>query len=181
MDLNELWKKIRKDACQFWTKGQHDYKDVGEHLKCRICGNKIPDPSYIPPQPEPQPDPVPDVPDPTPNEGEPLPSNAAAYRAGFLWKPVAESDGKLIVLSPEGFTGHIDKCWLEFDGESFEVGSGVGVYNGNRWHTRFSKVGGAYKSGTTFALRTDSGRVWLWKVTNTGSRNDGNITPTVRQ
>jgi len=180
MDLNELWTKIRKEACQFWTKGQHDYKDVGEHLKCRICGNKIPDPSYVPPQPDPVVPDVPDVPDPTPNDGEPSTANAAAYRSGFLWKPSSKSSGQLVVLAPEGFTGYVNSAWLEFSGEK-EVMCGGQVANGNRWHSRFKKAGGSYPSGTVFVLKTDSGNEWCWKVTNTGSRNDGNITPTVRQ
>lgn len=181
----KLWLDIRRDACHFWTGGKHNLRDEGLLLRCRICDYWIAKPEPLPPPP-PVPDPpVPDEPDdppapPVDPAGEPNPATPGAYRAGFLWKPVSESDGKLVCLSPQAYTGRIRHTYLVQPNGVREDGVGVGVYNGGRWHTRFRHVGGFYLPNTEFRLLTDAGRVWSWKVVKTNQRNDGNVTPTVQ-
>jgi hypothetical protein len=110
---------------------------------------------------------------------EPNPANPGAYRAGFLWKPEAEGGGPLVVLYPAAYTGHIAAFWLESDSKIIEMGTNGGVHNGDRFHARYSKRGGAYPNGTVAVLVTDSGCIWRWKIPKTSSRHDGTITPTV--
>jgi len=174
------WQQILDWACRVWTGGAHDFKTLSATAKkCRICGARIVvvPPVVVPPIPDP---PVPDDGPPADPSAEPNPARPSAYAAGFLWKPKSESTGQLVVLAPERFTGHIESTWLEFNGLS-EKPYGGQVANGNRYHSRFAKAGGAYPSPALFRLRTDAGRVWSWSVSRTGSRNgdSGEITPTV--
>lgn len=62
--------------------------------------------------------------------------NPISAPAGFLWKPISDSTGKLAVLVPERTRS---SCVV--NGES---GSWGGFGNGSRAHYRFSKPGGAY-------------------------------------
>ncbi|MDZ4197933.1 MAG: hypothetical protein U1E27_01465, partial [Kiritimatiellia bacterium] len=68
---------------------------------------------------------------------------------GFIWKPVSESDGKLVVLLPAGYKGKVNGCWIaRGDGSVVENGRFVGdTHNGNRPHYRFSKPGAQYGTG----------------------------------
>ena len=67
--------------------------------------------------------------------------NPISAPAGFLWKPVSDSTGKLAVLVPERSRS---SCIV--NGES---GAWGGIGNGSRAHYRFSKPGGAYGDGVT--------------------------------
>jgi hypothetical protein len=109
---------------------------------------------------------------------EPDPRRPQTYAAGFLWKPESEGGGPLVVLYPAAYTGHIAAFWLEKDGKLIERGANGGVHNGDRFHARYSKRGGAYPAGTAAVLVTDAGVTWRWTVQKTGSRNDGTIVPT---
>jgi hypothetical protein len=131
-----------------------------------------------PPVPPPTPPPPPPQPPADPN-AEPNPARPQDYAAGFLWKPSAEGGGSLVVLCPPAYTGHIAAFWLEVEGVRIETGTGAGVYNGGRYHIRYSKQGGQYPPFVTFVLVTDAGRVWRWKIPRPASRYDGTITPTV--
>jgi len=104
---------------------------------------------------------------------EPDPARMATYGRDFLWKPVSENNGKLVVLAPSAFTGHIQTTWLDYGGTRESAGPGGAVANGNRWHSRFSKPGSGYPAGVRFALRTDSGKVWYWQINSPGSRVQG--------
>lgn len=59
---------------------------------------------------------------------------------GFLWKPISESNGKLVVLVPEG--GKNGGCSVNGEGGAYS-----GTANGGREHYRYSKPGGAYPPG----------------------------------
>jgi len=122
---------------------------------------------------------VPPVQPPADPAAEPNPARPQDQKTGFLWKPSAEGGGDLVVLCPPAFTGHIKAWRLEVDGRAIETGTGAGVFNGGRYHIRYSQKGGEYPPGVTFALVTDAGRVWRWKIPNPASRYDGQIVPTV--
>lgn len=81
--------------------------------------------------------------------------------AGFLWKPISDSTGKLAVLVPERTRS---SCIV--NGES---GAWGGFGNGNRAHYRFSKPGGAYPPGV--ACQTSMG---TFIIPNPALRYEGN-------
>jgi hypothetical protein len=72
-------------------------------------------------------------------------SIAQSGPAGFLWKPVSDSDGKLAVLLPTRFTGQVASVSiLSPSGQLMERGRNTGVGNGGREHFRFSRPGSAF-------------------------------------
>jgi hypothetical protein len=70
--------------------------------------------------------------------------------AGFLWKPISDSNGKLVVLLPSGLTSSVHAVGIASPngGSVIEKGQFGGIGNGARTHFRFSKPGGQYPDGT---------------------------------
>ena len=83
---------------------------------------------------------------------------------GFLWKPVSDSNGNLVVLLPSQYNGKVKS--VSVNGEQ---GSFSGIANGNRSHWRFSKPGAAYGANARVVAATSGGNV-SWTVPNAGSR-----------
>ncbi len=83
---------------------------------------------------------------------------------GFLWKPVSDSNGNLVVLLPSQYNGKVSS--VSVNGER---GSFSGIANGNRTHWRFSKPGAAYGSNARVVAATSGGNV-SWTVPNGGAR-----------
>jgi hypothetical protein len=67
---------------------------------------------------------------------------------GFLWKPVSEGNGKLVILLPSSYTGKTNKQVYVND----EMGAYDKVANGGREHYRFPNPGSAY--GTDIVVST---------------------------
>lgn len=64
---------------------------------------------------------------------------------GFLWKPVSDSDGRLVVLAPKDLTGRVVSMTVRTSaGAKLETSSYRGVGNGDREHHRFKKAGRDY-------------------------------------
>lgn len=108
----------------------------------------------------------PQTPDPVPVDDKG--TVAAADRNGtqaFLWKPVSDSNGKLVVLLPAKFNNLIDGP-VKVNGEA---GTFSSVANGNRSHWRFDKPGSAY--GSNVAVKwTATGKTYTVTVPNGGTR-----------
>lgn len=85
---------------------------------------------------------------------------------GFLWKPVSDSNGNLVVILPSQYNGKVSS--VSVNGER---GSFSGIANGNRTHWRFSKPGAAYGSNAKVVASTSGGNV-TWTVPNGGSRTN---------
>ncbi|MBP7276529.1 MAG: hypothetical protein KBA51_10050, partial [Kiritimatiellae bacterium] len=89
---------------------------------------------------------------------------------GFLWKPEGESSGKLVVLLPSSYTGHVSACFIATSGGSvIEQGSYSGAHNGDREHYRFSKSGSSYGAVVVVADLKAGGAVH-WPISSPGSR-----------
>ena len=97
---------------------------------------------------------------------------------GFLWKPVSESNGKLVVLLPTGLRGKIQK--VEIHNEDPPTSSSLvadgqfagDTHNGNRPHYRFANPGAAYgKNIFLIAFLTD-GRVISYPIPDGSKRLD---------
>jgi len=99
-------------------------------------------------------------------------------RGGFLWKPVSESDGKLVVLLPTDLKGVIDRVEIH-DGEEFDEGTKVeqgrftgDTHNGGRPHFRFEKAGEGYGADLHLVVFKDSGETVSWRIEDGGERHD---------
>jgi len=66
--------------------------------------------------------------------------------SGIVWKPVAESDGKLVVLTPSSFGKSTAIIYSKDKKEKVETGRYIGNTNGNRATYRFNKPGKEYTS-----------------------------------
>lgn len=93
---------------------------------------------------------------------------------GFLWKPISESSGTLMVILPPQYTGGIGTVFVASrDGTVLEVGNFVGIYNGGRAHYRFSSPGSAYGSSVyAVADLADGITTHHWYVPNGGTRTE---------
>jgi len=92
----------------------------------------------------------------------------------FLFKPVSESDGNLVVLLPSSLTGLISSASLIGpDGTLIESGRYSGVGNGDRTHFRFSKPGSSYPANLTVQAKLDNGETVSFNVANPSERTGG--------
>ena len=93
---------------------------------------------------------------------------------GFLWKPVSESSGTLMILLPPQYTGSIGTVFVASrDGTVIEVGSFVGIFNGGRAHYRFTSPGAAYGSAIyAVADLADGITTHHWYIPNGGTRTE---------
>ncbi len=94
--------------------------------------------------------------------------------AGFLFKPVSDSDGKLAVLLPPRLTGLAQSVrLLSPSGEVLETGRYSGNGNGGREHFRFTKPGAGYPDGLTVEVTLQGGSIVRYIIEETSQRNEG--------
>lgn len=93
---------------------------------------------------------------------------------GFLWKPVSESDGNLVVLLPPELKGQVSSVEIQdAAGNTIDTGRFSGDQkNGGRPHFRFGKPGAAYGDGLTAVAKTTDGREIRFEVGTGGARHD---------
>lgn len=110
-------------------------------------------------------------------EGSAVGAAANVGRDGFLWKPVSERDGRLVVLFPPGLSGRIESAALYSalppSAENvLERGRFTGDdHNGGRAHFRFTKPGGSYPDGVYVVAHLKDGSVVEFRVGETSRRN----------
>jgi hypothetical protein len=73
----------------------------------------------------------------------------------FLWKPVSDSSGKLVVLLPASL---VNVSSITVSGTRSESSSRSAIGNGKRPHYRFSLPGAAYGKNVRI---TGGGRTWV--------------------
>jgi hypothetical protein len=96
-----------------------------------------------------------------------------AGSAGFLFKPVSDSDGKLAVLLPSQLAGLVKGVTLVGpNGEIIEKGRYTGNGNGGRDHFRFSKTGGSYPDGLTVQVTMMNDEIVRYIIQETSERNE---------
>lgn len=94
--------------------------------------------------------------------------------AGFLFKPISDSDGKLAVLLPPRLAGLVKGVTLVGpNGEVIESGRYSGNGNGGRDHYRFSKPGGDYPDGLSVQVTLVTSEVLRYLVRETSERMEG--------
>lgn len=101
-------------------------------------------------------------------------SSGATGDAGFLFKPVSDSDGKLAILLPPRLTGLAQSVrLLSPSGEALETGRYSGNGNGGREHFRFTKPGAGYPDGLTVEVTLKGGSLIKYIIEETSERNEG--------
>jgi hypothetical protein len=90
---------------------------------------------------------------------------------GFVWKPVSESDGKLVVLAPNSLAGRIKEAKVfNTDREILDEGRFAGNANGGRDHFRFNMPGGSFGSGSYLEFVLDTGGLVKVDIDNPSER-----------
>lgn len=97
---------------------------------------------------------------------------------GYVWKPISESDRKLVVLFPNKYKGNLDGGDIHSglpptDANLVEKGRFVGdVKNGNRAHYRYSKPGSGYGKNLYSVAKLKDGTYKSWSIPNGATRYD---------
>ena len=100
-------------------------------------------------------------------------SSSGGGSGGFIWKPVSEGDGNLVVLLPGSLRCRVSGADIQKSGSRVEKGRFTGdTHNGNRPHYRFSKPGAGYGSGLTLTAFLSGGGKQSWNIPNGASRYD---------
>lgn len=119
---------------------------------------------------------------PTQTPGATTPIGASPVSAGghseqvdnptFLWKPISDSDGKLVILLPSALTGEVESVvlWSSDLGELLAEGRFAGVANGGREHFRFGVSGQEFPPGTVVEVTLKSGERRRIVIDNTAER-----------
>jgi len=92
----------------------------------------------------------------------------------FVWKPISENDGRLVVLLPRAYTGRVTMAYIvREDGSFVESGRFSGdTHNGNRAHYRFSRPGADYGNRLFLVAVMNDGEVVHWFIPE-GARRVG--------
>ena len=95
-----------------------------------------------------------------------------AKNGGFLWKPVSDKNGDLVVLLPKKFTGKVQEVRvLSADGKkTLGKGKYSGVGNGDREHFRFSKPGSEYPDRSLVYIKLEDGTTRHLRINDTSRR-----------
>lgn len=96
---------------------------------------------------------------------------------GFVWKPVSESDGNLVVVLPTSLAGAIDKVEIHSslpptDATKLDDGRFTGNNNGERPHFRFPKPGSEYGDNVHVVAYKNDGTQVDWTIGDGGQRYD---------
>jgi hypothetical protein len=97
---------------------------------------------------------------------------------GFLYKPVSDNTGKLVVLMPSKLAGMVAGVKI-YDpaGNLLESGRYTGNGNAGRDHYRFKKTGAAYPDGLVVEATLTTGDTVRYRIGETSKRTE-NINPT---
>jgi hypothetical protein len=92
---------------------------------------------------------------------------------GFLFKPVSDTRGTLVVLLPKQMTGNIESVVLKaLSGEEIERGLFSGVANGDREHFRFTKPGSQYPRDLVVEVKLKDGSYRTYNIEDPSRRYD---------
>jgi hypothetical protein len=90
---------------------------------------------------------------------------------GFLFKPVSESNGNLVILLPSHLQGDVSGISLiDSTGMIIENGQSRGPYEDGRPLFRFDRPGGGYPDNLTVQVRLESGGVKEYTIPDSAKR-----------
>lgn len=104
-------------------------------------------------------------------------NNEVDGTGGFLFKPVSEGDGNLVVLLPAKYSDNVASLVLkDSEGNVLEDGRPTGQHNpdpeGLREHFRFNKPGSQYGDNVTVQVTLNDGTIIDYLIEDTSERND---------
>jgi len=89
----------------------------------------------------------------------------AAIGSGFLFKPVSEGDGNLVVLLPSSMSGQVAGVTIkDSSGQVLDQGTGLGDYDDGRPLFRFHSPGGGYPSNITVSALMSDGEEYNYSI-----------------
>ena len=92
---------------------------------------------------------------------------------GFLYKPTSDSDGNLVVLTPERMAGNVASVVVRGpDGSVLATGRPAGNGNGGRDHFRFDKPGSSLPPNVTIEVKLRDGTTSSYPIGNPSLRYD---------
>lgn len=102
------------------------------------------------------------------SEGDPVDG-----QGGFVFKPISETRGTLVIVTPEVLTSKIESLAVKtMLGETLEEGTFSGVANGGREHYRFTKPGSAFPSDVVVEIKMKDGSVKKYNIADPSKRYD---------
>ena len=98
-------------------------------------------------------------------------------KGGFLWKPVSDSNGRLVILLPRQMNGFIQSVEIHSSvppsaATMIAEGRYASIGNGGRCHFRFPKPGAAYGNNIHVVVRGTDGTYVSYHIPRGGSRWD---------
>ena len=95
-----------------------------------------------------------------------------ALNRGFLWKPISDSDGQLVILLPSLYTKNVAQVSLYSSEENKFIESGrySGIGNGDREHYRFKSAGSHYPAEVIVEISLKSGGKKMITIDNPANR-----------
>lgn len=97
-------------------------------------------------------------------------SSSSGSVGGFVWKPISEGDGNLVVLLPSAYANRVTDVSIRKGGSVVERGRFTGNTNGNRPTYRYRQPGSGYGSGLTVVATLSDGSTKTWSIPNGGTR-----------
>ncbi len=95
------------------------------------------------------------------------------YPAGFVFKPVSESNGNLAILLPSSMAGSAQEINLiDEDGNIIERGDSYGIYEDGRPLFRFGNPGSGYPHNLTVQVILNSGSEKNYSIPDPSQRYD---------
>lgn len=102
--------------------------------------------------------------------GEGVPVDGAN---GFLFKPVSDTSGKLVILLPSSMTHDVRAVNLKTSsGKLVEAGQYAGIGNGNREHFRYNMPGSGYPKDLVVEVTLNNGKTVNYKIPDPSQRYD---------
>lgn len=91
--------------------------------------------------------------------------------SGFVFKPVSDSDGNLVILLPTSFTGQVEDIFLkDEEGNVVEEGNAQGPTNGDRETFRFQNPGAEYPNNIIVELLLTDGSIVQYEILDPSER-----------
>ena len=141
-----------------------DYERIGSIIEevrrsregPEVVATPVPEPSVTP---EPK------------EEEKPYTRKIVKYQSGFVWKPISESNGRLVALLPGGVKAERVEIRRVNGDVLLEKGTFAGdTHNGGRQHWRFSQPGAAYGDGLVLRAWFADGGFADWAIPEGGAR-----------
>jgi hypothetical protein len=103
------------------------------------------------------------------------PTAALDAPSGFLWKPISDSTGLLVILLPESWSDNAATVTILSSDRQTLLAEGrpAGIGNGGRAHFRFDRPGGDFPPGVLIQVKFSDGSIREITVPSPLMRGEG--------